>query len=177
MGGRQGQTGRKRNRLALARQPARFSALSALSQRKNALPGDSGSEVQVASSLLWLVSHILGRVIPHSTSEVDDTTCLLQPTFAPCHLAWQRQSYAHRQTDLQVESSGELARAGGRRHNEHDVFVDKWAVRLEATICDDGYTHQHTAFQRTTAQWTRWPVGRPVWRWEISSCRPWHQWL
>jgi hypothetical protein len=26
----------------------------------------------------------------------------------------------------------------GRRHNEHDVFVDRWAARLEATTCDDG---------------------------------------
>jgi hypothetical protein len=74
-------------------------------------------------------------------------------------------------------SSGELARAGGRRHNEHDVFVDRRAARLEATTCDDGYTHQHTAFQRTTAQWIRWAGqgDRSVLRWRISSCRPWHQ--
>ena len=93
----------------------------------------------------------------------NDTTRLLQPTFT---LAYTRyfgmpapivRGHIGRQI---FRSSGEPARAGGRRHNEHDVFVDRWAARLEATTCDDGYTHQHTAFQRTTAQWIRWAGGQ-----------------
>ena len=72
----------------------------------------------------------------------NDTTRLLQPTFT---LAYTRyfgmpapivRGHIGRQI---FRSSGEPARAGGRRHNEHDVFVDRWAARLEATTCDDGY--------------------------------------